>query len=485
MQAPTALRPPPIEPGLIHSPSTPSSVEVLQKLLHKDYLTHHCFFTDAGFHNHLPHHLVAAHDMGAPPELLRLIYADEASVLRPLNREGDDITDENWTTRLGEHKAYASYLAFFSDQISKEGVEETFRKYVLVPEANGNNALMLGRFLAGALHPFLQVGFGVEFGQDYMVAQGLAMAAITSPRATAPILDMPAGLPVISDSTSKGATLLSLLREVYQSEILKPVMPYDPDALLTERFNKLVEDERRAAEIKRIYTQWLIDTTLTGRASDAEFASKADECLWQATLLLAATSKPNRAPRLDFFLMHVLTSALCIPSLFKIIPDPVHKAQLLQGYVRSSALFVLLRGRPRIDIPLLMSYSQFPLPPLPAPKPELADALGDPRVEGESNPWLAVVQNALHHKDAHVIKAVRTLYYCAQHYGLTAPGAAIGARDGAGEETHAGAGKMDGTVFIRAAGVLSEALGWVAHGGKPGNWDRSALGWDAAWDNED
>ncbi|KAJ6627656.1 hypothetical protein B0H10DRAFT_2161041 [Mycena sp. CBHHK59/15] len=458
MQAPTALRPPPVEPGLIHSPSTPSSADVLQQLLHKDFLTHHCFFNDAGFHNHLQHHLVAAYDMGAPQELLRIIYADEASILRPLNREGDDITVVNWTTRLGEHKAYASYLAFFSDQISKEGVEETFRKYVLVPEANGNNALMLGRFLGGALHPFLQIG---RWPQS--LPRALLLPFSTCRR---PSRDL--------DSTSKGATLLSLLREVYQSEILKPVMPYDPDALLSERFNKLAEDERRAAEIKRIYTQWPIDTTLTGRASDAEFASKSEECLWQATLLLAATSKPNRAPRLDFLLMHVLTSALCIPSLFKIIPDPVHKAQLLQGYVRSSALFVLTSGRPRIDIPLLMSYSQFPLPPLPAPKPELAAALGDPRVEGESNPWLAVVQNALHHKDAHVIKAVRTLYYCAQHYGLTAPGAAIGARDGAGEETHAGAGKMDGTVFIRAAGVLSEALGWVA-----------ALGWDAAWDNED
>ncbi|KAJ6454205.1 hypothetical protein C8R45DRAFT_628702 [Mycena sanguinolenta] len=133
-------------------------------------------------------------------------------------------------------------------------------------------------------------------------------------------------------------------------------------------------------------------------------------------------------PRASTFLMHILTSALCISSLLSIIPDPVHKAQLLQGYARSSALFVLLRGRPRINIPLLMSYTEFPRPPAHAP-PGGPDALGGPNSVGETNPWLAIVQNALHHKDAHVLKVVRTLYYCALKYGGKVAGSAIGARD--------------------------------------------------------
>ncbi|KAJ7122352.1 hypothetical protein C8R44DRAFT_876649 [Mycena epipterygia] len=483
----SAIAPPkslPIQPGLIHSPSTHASAKVLEELLHKDYVAHHCFFNDRGFHNHLPHHLVAAYDMGAPPALLRLIYEDEARVLRPVDRQGEDITESNWTTRLGERPAYGSYLAFFADQIAKNGVPETVRKYVMAPEANGNGAAMLARFLAGALHPFLQVGFGVELGQDYMVAQGLGMAAVTSHEVTGFVLDKPSGLPEIAKPSTKGVTLLALLREVYESPILKPILPYEPDALAMHRFRKFASDSDRAAELTRIYSKWSIDTTLTGAAADAEFASKAEECLWQATLLLAATSKPGRKPRLDFFLMHVLTSSLCIPSLLTILPDPVHKAQLLQGYARAGALYVLLRGRPRIDIPLIMSYPEFPRPPAHTPVGG-KDALGDPQVRGETDPWLAIVQNALHHKDAHVIKAVRTMYYSAQRYGATRPGAAIGARDTEGAETHKGAGIMDGTVFVRAAGVLTDALGWVAYGGKEGDWDRSALGWDAAWEGED
>ncbi|KAJ7458319.1 hypothetical protein B0H11DRAFT_1924764 [Mycena galericulata] len=72
---------------------------------------------------------------------------------------------------------------------------------------------------------------------------------------------------------------------------------------------------------------------------------------------------------------------------------------------------------------------------------------------GAANPWLAIVQNTLDHKDTHVIKTVRALYYCVQRYGLTVPGEAIGVRDKMGRETHVGAGKMVGSIFVRAAGV--------------------------------
>ncbi|KAJ7511287.1 hypothetical protein B0H11DRAFT_1954617 [Mycena galericulata] len=416
--------------------------------------------------------------MGAPPALLKVIYEDSAPTLRPVDRQGEDITESNWTTRLGEHKAYGSYLAFFSDQLSKNGLPETMRKYIMGPEANGNGAAMFSRFLSGALHPYLQVGVGFS----PISLCGLAMGAVTESAAINFILDAPSNLPEIT-STNKGVTLLALLREVYNSDLLKPVLPYEPDSLAMARFAKIAENPERGAELRRIYAKWSIDTTLTGAASTKEFDSKIQECLWHATLLLAATGRPNRAPRLDFFLMHVLNSALCLPSILSVLPDPVHKAQLLQGYARASALFVLLRGRPRIDIPLLMSYTAVPRPPAHAP-PGGPDALGDPRGGGETNPWLAIVQNALHHKDAHVLKAVRTLYYAAQRYGGTAPGEAIGARDAEGGETHVGAGKMDGTIFVRAAGLVSDVLGWIAYGEKEGDWDRSALGWDAAWEDE-
>jgi hypothetical protein len=47
-------------------------------------------------------------------------------------------------------RAYLGYLDFFSAEIAARGVSETTEKYIFSPEANGNGALMLSRFVGGA-----------------------------------------------------------------------------------------------------------------------------------------------------------------------------------------------------------------------------------------------------------------------------------------------------------------------------------------------
>jgi hypothetical protein len=39
--------------------------------------------------------------------------------------------------------------------------------------------------------------------------------------------------------------------------------------------------------------------------------------------------------------------------------------------------------------------------------------------------------------------------------------------------------------LVRAAGILVDCMGWTGHGGVAKEWDRSAFGWDDAWNNED
>jgi len=77
------------------------------------------------------------------------------------------------------------------------------------------------------------------------------------------------------------------------------------------------------------------------------------------------------------------------------------------------------------------------------------------------------------------------LFYCAQKYGNTAAGRVIGAVDGAGNETHKGSTKLDGTLFLRVAGELTNGLGWVAHGEEERFWDFSGIGWEEAWVKDD
>ncbi|CAK5266929.1 unnamed protein product [Mycena citricolor] len=457
--------PQPLLQGLINTPSTPEAARKLQELLVRDAQEHHCYFDDRGFKNHTAHHLIAAYDLGASASLLERIYKEEGEVLRPLGPQYDILTDQTWTTRLGERQAYASYLLFFERKIQALGMQKTIEEYVLSPAANENGAAMLSRFFSGAIHPIIHVGFGVEVGQDSVVAQGLALCAVVDSDFVSIFSGQPSGLTDISAEPDNDASLLSILSEVYDSPTLAPLVPYNPSDFVGAAFNKLTESPARGAELRRLYSKWTLNTALTGSAFDAECAKKVDECFWQATLLTAATGRPGRENRIDFFLMHALTSAVALPKLLAALPNKMHKAQLLQGHALTSALWTIARGRPRINPALLMSY------------PDVVPG----HAGGEVNPWLPVTLNAFEHPDSHVIKTIRTLYYVAQRLGQTAAGAVPGAVDRAGKETHEGMSRLDGSAFVRAAIMTSETLGWLAFGGEPGKWDRSCLGWDVAW----
>lgn len=280
---------------------------------------------------------------------------------------------------------------------------------------------------------------------------------------------------------STGHSLLSILRQAYDSEVMKPVMPYDPDALLSARFKSACSGGR-PAEIRRLAALWRINVS----RGQVELDEKVEELLWTATLLLAGTSKRGRKPRLDFFLMHMLTASLFVPSLLAAIPSTESRVTLLRAFVPVILIYLTVRGRPRIDPGLLMSYPDVPHPPSSSgnvASPD-ASAIGDPRSGEDANPWPAIVASVLHAPDAHTVKTIRSLYYAAQLYGRTPPGGAIGAFDAEGRETHEGMAQVDGTIFVRAAGVVMETLGWVSHGQQEGSWDRSALGWEDAWKND-
>ncbi|CAK5270641.1 unnamed protein product [Mycena citricolor] len=455
----------PLRQGLVNTPNTPEAARKLQELLARDARDHHCYFDDRGFKNHNSHHLIAAYDLGATPALLEKIYEGESVPLLPLGPQHDNFTDQTWTTRLGERNAYASYLHFFEKKIEALGVQKTIEEYVLAPAANANGAAMLSRLFSGAIHPVIHVGLGVEVGQDCVVAQGLALCAVVDADFVSILSGHPSGLPELSATPTSGVTLLSVLREVYDSPTLAPLAPYNPSDVLGIGFNDLTASPARGAELRRLYAQWSLDTTLSDSAFDAECEKKVDECFWQATLLTAAAGRPGRENRVDFFLMHILTSAMALPPLLAALPNKIHKAQVLQGYAIASALWTIARGRPRVNPALLMSYA------------DVAPA----QPGGAANPWLPVTLNAYEQADSHVIKTIRALYYAAQRLGQTAAGAVPGAVDSAGKETHEGASQLDGSAFVRAAIMTSETLGWIVFGGKQGSWDRSSLGWDAAW----
>ncbi|KAI0917006.1 hypothetical protein AcW2_007254 [Taiwanofungus camphoratus] len=301
--------------GILNLPgATHESKATAERLLEHDRQRHHCFFGKIGLHNHLSHHLLAAYDLGAPAKLLQAIYDQDAPTQSPIhlaNRKDHvveeqhvTVTSHNWTEYLGKEKYYANLLAFFTSEIRNLGSGEVLEKYVFAPSANGNGAHMLLRFVGGAVHPLIQTGYAVEFGSDAMLAQALAQTAVHQPFAPE-LFDLsvqeefadgsPAAYKPKHRQPSRGRSLLAILREAYDSRIMEPVMPYDPDALLRVRIRDALYDGRdRPAEIRRLSAQWQIDTA----RRQQELDDKVEELLWTTALLLAGTGKPGRAARL-------------------------------------------------------------------------------------------------------------------------------------------------------------------------------------------
>ncbi|KAF8141344.1 hypothetical protein EV363DRAFT_1247962 [Boletus edulis] len=486
-----------IIPGIVNVPARdPQTQTVAESLLEEDRQKHHCFFNPQGFHNHLSHHLLAAYDLGAPATVLQAIYDTKCQIQKPIDGENDTpleqvkITPDNFTKYVGDRRYYHAFLTFFTEQIIESGASETIESYVFSAAVNVDGVQMLARFMSGIYHPLIQTAYGVEFGSDAMIAQGLAQAAVHSNVVsdlvdfTAPDTPNDTSNTSIRDEKEKGKPLLHILRELYNSDALKPVA-YDPDKDVGQYRVDTMKDGL-PEELKKLCATWWSSASSESQALNLDV--KVEELFWMNTLLLCATGKRGCKPRLDFVLMHTLNSTLFLPSLLKIIPSGPSKVKLLKSFLPVTMMYVLVRGRPRIDAGLVMSYTAAPRPPgLPSATPTpSAHAIGDPNQT--YNPWLSISASVIHAPDAHTVKCIRALYYAAQHYGhkkaRDLPGCFITLKEERGE-TLPGISELDGTVFVRAAGVVMDTLGWVTHGDNPGTWDFSGLGWDEAWRDND
>ncbi|TFY78458.1 hypothetical protein EWM64_g5556 [Hericium alpestre] len=457
--------------------------------------------------------LLAAYDLGAPADLLRAVFEEDRQDLanvftsdlpkKVVERQDVEIHATNWTQYLGQAKYYANFALFFAGEVKRLGSQEAFEHYAFSAAANDHSVFMAERFFGGAAHPLIQMGYAFEFNSDAMVVQALAQTAVHEafqPDAFVwggPVPSTPGNVGLHTNGSNaalspntprrlhaRGQTLFSIIREMYDSKALTPVLPYDADALLSKRRKDAMIPER-TSELRRLVSLW----SCTPDLSPSELAARVEELFFVAAVVFAGVSKRGRKPRLDFFLMHVLTSSIFVLVLSSSIKSKEARAKLLNGYLTVVLSYLLLRGRPRIDPELLMSYTATPVPP--SQRVKKGDSMPTPGAVGNSadaaynNPWPTLVAHALPAHDAHTVKSIRALYIVAQRYGTVPAGSVIGAFDADGKETHVGTALLDGSVFVRAAGVLLDQLGWVGEGQPEGKWDRSALGWDAAWDNKD
>ncbi|CAC9890338.1 unnamed protein product [Aureobasidium pullulans] len=150
-------------------------------LLQENHEKHHIFFNQSGFHNHIAHHLLTIYSLAATPSQIQKHYDENQDYQRPPQPIEAAIVKgmedpSQFTKYLGKERYYNDYLRFFQSEMDKKGWQQVLNEYVFAGDDRADD--MLARMFAGFLHPIIHLGFGIEFHQPAIIAEGLAQAAV-------------------------------------------------------------------------------------------------------------------------------------------------------------------------------------------------------------------------------------------------------------------------------------------------------------------
>ena len=139
---------------------------------------------------------------------------------------------------------------------------------------------------------------------------------------------------------------------------------------------------------------------------------------------------------------------------------------LLKAYLATCAAWYISRGNGPIPLERFYSATGDRLTAPPA-VPVQPDAKRKP-LSAPGGPWERIIANAVAHPEEHLPKAVRSLAVLSARWG----GRPTGYFGGGGEDGLEGREALDGTLFVRAASLALDRLGWAHESGKElGEWD--------------
>ncbi|CAE7123720.1 unnamed protein product [Rhizoctonia solani] len=429
---------------------TPESTAALRRLLIENHKRFHIFFNDKGFHNHLTHHLFAAYGIGAPAHVLQRVFDDHASYQRPAYQSPEPITHENWKEHLGNENFYNAYMNFFSTEIKKHGLPATLERYVLGDDANWGQGepRMLDRFLSAAVHSMIHFGHAPEFGIEGMAVEGLAQTAVhnsslehlfdasffaESTKVTEELASLS-----LSESTAKKPPTdrihsFSILARMLADDRLKAGVACKKGLPLV----RLEQVLKNTGPILREYASlWTI------KEDNDDIQARVEELNWFVALVFGASGwNKDKAFQADFFLVHLVTSNLFLPSILSLL-KPKHQINLMRAYFANALVWFVAEGRPPFDV---QGFFQS-VTPDPKPNSESKTLVG-------GNPWYTLLAHTLAHPDEHHVKAERALAHGAAVYGARPKGYFA-------HTELKGAEEIDGTLFVRTGGLLMETMRW-------------------------
>ncbi|KAK0187303.1 hypothetical protein F5146DRAFT_1124013 [Armillaria mellea] len=433
------------------------STRALQSVLRENNDKWHIFFNDREFHNHISHHVLAVWALGASKEIIEAVYREDTPIQRPAIKPPAPISSANFNAHLGDGTYFGAYMAFFKEKLSEKGTASVLEEFVFSESANidvtmkGNQQpSMLNRFVDGLMHSLIHTAYGLEFGLPGIVIEGLAQAAVHhdtlqnllpySALTSIAALDARTGeatsleTPHIPNGKT-GIHAFDVLARVLKDDALRIPLVSDVGANLKTTISA------KGEAILRYANEWTLNLS-----DPKELRRKIEELQWMSTIIYAiGGSRPGKRFHADFFLMHLVTTSLFLPSLANSLSTK-SQALLLRSYMAVSLAWWISRGRPGFDIPKFLESNDESVhhdsSSTTTPSGELSSA---------PNSWFAIIQQALFHRDDHLCKIQRALAYFAALYGT---------RDGGlpdfAQTELLGAEKLDGTLFLRAAQLTAK-----------------------------
>ncbi|RPB09211.1 hypothetical protein P167DRAFT_527561 [Morchella conica CCBAS932] len=369
---------------------TAESSRKLSELMQKNQDEHHGFFRGSMFYyhlrgpaNHMSDDLLATYDFGASPADLETIYnrvKEVQHVLPELHPEiVVDLSDESqWHKYLGAREYWSDFLTFFQKEMEEIGMPAMLNKRLFAGTEASDD--LLTRCFGGIYHPIIRIGYGLEFDIPALVPAGLATAACNGDWPADFFKGLSADAKDVNDKFDK--PYLDILNEVQNDPIFR-----DPgtDRKMFDYYSTILHNSMDPILLYAKQYRVPVD----------KIDEKTIESYNIAALMLGGAMRKDKEIRMDFFLIHCVTTAIFI-SVFN-----------AQDWITSESKARLLEWKTRFDI---LTYVAVGAPVLHAD--EIKNY--EPKVsqDGVGNPWLDIIGRAIHvEDDGHTIKTIRSLVY--------------------------------------------------------------------------
>lgn len=421
-------------------PYSPGATDAASTLLQQNHEKWHMYFRDVAGHNHIPHAILSTLAMGGTPADLQRAYDDGEPIQRPLppmeapavEKMRDPAVFRQHMQRLDQ---YSNFLAFFEQELEQPGSskEAVVSRYCFsrTPLAD----FMLAQLFEGLYHPIIHLGFGIEFNLPGLVAEGLAQAASHDPMKIDVFFQAAEALAGTRSVASK--PLVDLYRQVRASDTIRTAARLSDgpwkvrDGVLGRAFDEIVHV---AAQFQ-----------VSPNEHDVQRATV--EMMSCAAWACGGPHKPGKERKIDFFLMHCVTSSIFFTVLGRAdwisIAD---KARLVEWKARLDLVWYAACAAPELRDENFLNY-----------EPTLSRGMNWQQLYHALNRY---------HDDGHVAKFVRALKN-AEEVALPF------------EQEHADILPVKGDAWLRIAQICYDSTASHTEPQKKWVW---GVGFDAMWE---